>query len=174
MENEKRMIRRAEPGDLQDILRIIDCGRQKMRADGNCQQWPAGYPPRETFGHDIAAGYSWLVTEDGKPVATFAFVEGPDPTYRRIYDGRWLDDARPYFVVHRIASLPGIRGIFKTVMDFCFARTGNIRIDTHRDNHVMQHVILSYGFSYCGIIHLANGDERLAYQRLSGPVGQHE
>ena len=40
-----------------------------------------------------------------------------------------------------------------------------IRIDTHRDNKIMQHNLLKYGFTYCGIIYLANGDERLAYQK---------
>ena len=43
----------------------------------------------------------------------------------------------------------------------------NLRVDTHRDNRVMQHLLLQHGFTYCGIIHLASGDERLAYQRLS-------
>jgi hypothetical protein len=51
-------------------------------------------------------------------------------------------------------------------MDFCFSLDPNIRIDTHRDNHIMQHNIAKHGFAYCGIIYLANGDERLAYQRL--------
>ena len=31
---------------------------------------------------------------------------------------------------------------------------------------MMQHNILKYGFTYCGIIYLASGDERLAYQRI--------
>lgn len=30
----------------------------------------------------------------------------------------------------------------------------------------MQHVIEKYGFTYCGIIYLASGDERLAYQLI--------
>jgi RimJ/RimL family protein N-acetyltransferase len=50
-------------------------------------------------------------------------------------------------------------------MDFCFAHDSNIRIDTHRDNQIMQHVILKQGFTYCGIIYLLSGDERLAYQK---------
>jgi hypothetical protein len=29
----------------------------------------------------------------------------------------------------------------------------------------MQHNILKHGFTYCGIIYLASGDERLAYQK---------
>ena len=30
----------------------------------------------------------------------------------------------------------------------------------------MQHNMKKHGFSYCGIIYLANGDERLAYQKI--------
>ena len=30
----------------------------------------------------------------------------------------------------------------------------------------MQHCIESYGFTYCGIIYLADGAPRLAYQKL--------
>jgi RimJ/RimL family protein N-acetyltransferase len=54
------------------------------------------------------------------------------------------------------------------MLQFCLAHTGNIRIDTHRDNTIMQHLLSKYGFQYCGIIYLANGDERLAYQYLTG------
>ena len=52
------------------------------------------------------------------------------------------------------------------MMDFCFAHDVNIRIDTHRDNLIMQHNLLKHGFAYCGIIYLASGDTRLAYQRI--------
>ena len=31
---------------------------------------------------------------------------------------------------------------------------------------IMQHNIEKHGFTYCGIIYLASGDERLAYQKL--------
>ena len=32
---------------------------------------------------------------------------------------------------------------------------------------IMQVIIEKHGFTYCGIIYLANGDERLAYQKIS-------
>jgi len=35
-----------------------------------------------------------------------------------------------------------------------------------RKKNIMQHVIEKYGFTYCGIIYLASGDERLAYQLI--------
>ncbi len=51
-------------------------------------------------------------------------------------------------------------------MKFCFSHDTNIRIDTHRDNKIMQHNILKHGFTYCGIIYLLSGYERLAYQKI--------
>jgi RimJ/RimL family protein N-acetyltransferase len=64
-----------------------------------------------------------------------------------------------------MASAPEAHGIFKTVLDYCFSRTTNIRIDTHRQNTHMQRALEKYGFRYCGIIYLLDGAERLAYQR---------
>ena len=83
-----------------------------------------------------------------------------------IEGGAWLEDETPYYVVHRIASYPDVHGVFKTMMAYMEGVTDNIRIDTHRDNHIMQHNLAKYGFTYCGIIHIASGAERLAYQRL--------
>ena len=92
------------------------------------------------------------------------FLEGPDPTYARIYDGEWKND-NPYFVIHRVASLAGVHGIMRAVLDYAFTQTGTIRIDTHEDNLTMRALLAKYGFSYCGVILLENGDPRLAYQK---------
>ena len=121
----------------------------------------------------------FVVEDGGRVVGYFAFLPSPEPTYAKIYDGEWLDDTRPYHVVHRIASYPDVHGNFSSIMDFCFSHGPNIRIDTHRDNKIMQHNISKHGFTYCGIIYLASGEaldqmslatkgkiERLAYQKL--------
>ncbi len=99
--------------------------------------------------------------------AYFAMLPSPEPTYDKIYDGAWLDDSLPYHVIHRIASYPDSHGIFRDIIRFASAMDSNLRIDTHADNHIMQHLIMEYGFSYCGVIYLADGSPRLAYQRLS-------
>ena len=110
------------------------------------------------------AGHCYLcVEESGEVIASFAFIPGPEPTYKEIYEGNWLDD-KPYHVVHRLASTAASHGVFNDVMDYCLDVAGTLRIDTHRDNVIMRHVIDRYGFTYCGIIYLLNGDERLAYQ----------
>ena len=61
---------------------------------------------------------------------------------------------------------PDAHGIFSSIMEFCFSHDTNIRIDTHRDNRITQHLIAKHGFTYCGVIYLLSGDERLAYQKV--------
>ena len=159
-----RSFRKARIEDLPRILELIECGRQKMRAAGNNEQWTNGQPSQEVIEEDIRLGESYVMTENGKVVVTFAFKPGPDVTYAKIYEGKWLDDVKPYYVVHRLASAPGVRGVLKDVLNFCFSHTDNIRIDTHRQNVVMRHALEKYGFRYCGIIYLLDGAERFAFQ----------
>ena len=162
-----RTIRKATIGDVPVIMRIIDEARAIMRSCGNMNQWIDGYPDRATIEQDIANGHCYLLEEQGgEVIASFAFIPGPEPTYKEIYDGQWLDD-EPYHVVHRLASTAASHGVFDEVMDYCMGVAGNLRIDTHRDNVIMRHVIERYGFTYCGIIYLLSGDERLAYQLSS-------
>ena len=159
-------IRAARTADLKDIMAVLEAAKGIMRASGNAGQWAGAYPSEEVILHDIGRGYGQVIVADGRIAGYFAFIPSPEPTYNTIYEGNWLDDTLPYHVVHRIGSYPDVHGIFRSVMDWCFDRDGNIRIDTHRDNRIMQHNILKYGFRYCGIIYLASGDERLAYQRV--------
>ncbi|MBR4808812.1 MAG: N-acetyltransferase [Bacteroidales bacterium] len=159
-------VRAANRGDLDAVMDVLEAARGIMRASGNLGQWVNGYPSEDVVLNDMDNGNGFVVLEGERIVAYFAFIKSPEPTYANIYDGKWLDDLLPYHVVHRIGSYPEVHGVFKSIMDWCFARDGNIRIDTHRDNLIMQHVILQYGFKYCGIIYLASGDERLAYQKL--------
>ena len=107
----------------------------------------------ETILHEAERnGCSYLAEKDGEAVGTFAFIPSPEPTYGYI-EGAWLDDA-PYYVIHRIAASRKSRGLFKAMLDYCFGKTDNIRIDTHRDNVIMQHLLSKHGFAYCGIIYL--------------------
>jgi hypothetical protein len=46
------------------------------------------------------------------------------------------------------------------------ARYNHLRVDTHADNLPMQRAIAGCGFSYAGVIYLANGDPRRAFDRI--------
>ena len=96
-------------------------------------------------------------------VAYFALLPSPEPTYD-VIDGAWLTD-EPYGVIHRMASYPEVHGIFSTIIDYATSRFAHLRIDTHRDNRIMRRLIEKHGFTYCGIIWLEDGTERLAYER---------
>ena len=157
--------RHATMDDLPVILHLRDQAREIMRSYGNTFQWPDGYPTQEKFEKDIELGCSYLMSDlEGNTVATFALIPGPDVTYKVIYDGQWLND-EPYHVIHRIASTPESHGILDAVLDFSEAVSTNIRIDTHEANVIMRKGLEKRGYQYCGIIHLLNGDERLAYQK---------
>ncbi len=158
-------VREANPKcDLPAIFAVFEAARKIMADSGNPHQWRKGYPSEERILADIDLAGGYVIEAGEKIVAYFAFLPSPEPTYSIIYEGQWLDDTQPYHVIHRIASYPFVHGIFGKVIEFCLTHDRNLRIDTHKDNRIMQHNILKHGFSYCGIIHLANGDERLAYQ----------
>lgn len=157
-------IRTAQEEDLSQILEIYAYARVFMAANGNPHQWGKTNPPRETLEADIAGGKLYAAQNGGKICGVFFFSVGEDPTYRKIYDGKWLSDA-PYGTIHRIAS-NGSGGLFKACVDFCETQCPHLRIDTHADNKIMQHVIEKAGFQRCGIIYIADGTPRIAYERI--------
>lgn len=156
-------IRRAEPADLNDILKIYALARSYMRENGNPNQWGDGYPSSEMLLEDIFNKRLYAVTDRGVIRGVFYFEIGDDPTYARI-EGGWISD-EPYGVIHRIAS-DGSGGIFRACLDFCLRRIPHLRIDTHHDNRTMQHVVEKHGFQRRGIIYVADGSPRIAYERI--------
>ena len=173
-----RIIREARPADIPEIMQVMEAAKKIMRQSGNMHQWGDGYPSEAVIINDMEKHGGFVIEDARRIVGYFAFLPSPEPTYSKIYNGEWLDDVQSYHVVHRIASYPDIHGIFSDIMDFCFSHDANIRIDTHKDNRIMQHNIEKHGFTYCGIIYLTTGDERLAYQKLNdkpvlhqGPTG---
>ena len=162
-------IRKSTKADLPTILNLRDQAREIMRSYGNTFQWPDGYPCDDMFQKDIELGGSYvMLDEKGTIVGTFALLPSPEVTYNIIYDGQWLDD-EPYHVIHRIASTPGSHGVLDALLDYCESKVGNIRIDTHEANIIMRKGLEKHGYQYCGIIHLLNGDERLAFHKVIRP-----
>ena len=159
-------IRPTTYADIEVLLDIFAYARAQMAADGNPTQWGDGYPTREQLENDIQRGVSYVIVHEGMPCATFVFIIGDDPTYQYIEDGQWLDDTLPYGTIHRIASNGQLRGIFRTILDWCSAQCSNIRIDTHQANARMIHLIEQAQFTRCGIIYTRDHSPRIAYQKI--------
>ena len=158
-------IRKAEERDISRITEIYAHARAFMAKNGNATQWSGGYPGEDVIRADIAAGTLHVCEREGKVAAVFAFILGEDPTYRVIEQGAWLSDA-PYGTIHAVASDGQIHGLLSRIVAYCEQTTPHLRIDTHRDNAIMQHVILKNGFTRCGVIHIASGAERIAFEKV--------
>ncbi len=157
-------IRRAATTDLPRILEIYAQARRFMEETGNPNQWGKTNPPQEVLEADIARQRLHVVCREEVICGVFFFSMEPDPTYQVIEDGSWLDDS-VYGTIHRIAS-DGSGGVFGACLDWCLGQCRHLRIDTHRDNLVMQHVVEKHGFSRRGIIYIADGTPRIAYERI--------
>ncbi len=158
-------IRPATYADLETIESIYAAARSFMRQTGNKHQWLNGYPSRQIITADLDAGHLFVCEENADILGVFCFFVGNDPTYENIYHGEWLKTGESG-VIHRIAIATPGRSVSKFCFDYAFAQCSNIRIDTHRDNAPMHKALLKNGFTRCGIIYLASGDERIAYQKI--------
>ena len=160
---ERIIIRKAIATDLEKLVRIYDYAREFMAQTGNPGQWINGYPSLDDLRNDLEHDCLYVCENEEHIIAAFCFMLGPDPTYSQIENGQWLNNL-PYHVIHRLASDGSHKGIAKTCLDWCLAQDSNIRVDTHKDNLIMQHILESYGFQKCGIINTHDGTPRLAYQ----------
>ena len=157
-------IRQANSRDFDRIKLIFKNAREFMIESGNLVQWADLDKLYIDIKEDIKNKNFYVYEENGKIEAGFCFSVGEDPTYKKIYDGAWLND-KPYGVIHRIAVGLKHRGIATECIRWCFDQFSNIKIDTHSDNIFMQKTILKNGFSYCGLIKKEDGSTRLAYQK---------
>jgi RimJ/RimL family protein N-acetyltransferase len=157
------MVRHANIEDLETIMSIYESARQFMRSRGNSSQWVNGYPSEILLREDISKEHLFVgCNSTGQILYVFAFIIGDDPTYQKI-EGAWLND-RPYGTIHRLASAGITNGVFQRCLDFCLMQINEIRVDTHSDNTPMRNAVERAGFKRCGIIHVADGTPRIAYQ----------
>lgn len=164
-------IRLSTKMDIDEIMCILSEARETIGRLG-IDQWQYGYPSRDIIKEDIIQKRSYVVEDEDGICAVFSLIEDGEPTYRKIFSGRWLSDGRPYLALHRIAiRVPkrgkGIAGqIIQYIGDKAVREQyATIRVDTHQGNLPMRKMLEKNGFLYTGIIYLSNGEERVAYEK---------
>lgn len=157
-------IRKTDMNDLKEILNIYSYARHYMKEHKNPTQWGDDRPSESVIKNDITNGNSFVVIDNDVISGVFSFIIGEDETYKKIYDGKWLND-KAYGTVHRLAGNGKSKGIFDFSMGYCEKLIDNIRIDTHKNNKIMQYLLSKRGYKKCGIIYVEDGSERLAYQK---------
>lgn len=158
-------IRKAKWQDLPRIEAIYAYARNFMEETGNPHQWGKTTPATSQLEDDIRKGDLYVLISENVIHGVFYFYIGEDPTYGVIEDGQWRSDT-PYGTIHRIAG-DGSGGILAAAIAFGKTKINHIRIDTHHDNKIMQKAVAKQGFRRSGIIYLANGDPRIAYDLLT-------
>ena len=166
------MLRKAKSTELDEIMLIIEDGREFLRQQG-INQWQHGSPSKETIEQDIKEQTSYVYEIDRNIVAT-AMLTNYDRDYEN-YPTLW-SKCDNYLVIHRVATLKNIRnqGIGRQFLSAIveFVKKENIdyiRIDTHKDNKIMRKFLSDFGFVELGEIKLTmknNSDdkERIAYE----------
>ena len=159
--------------DIDRVMVILGEARQSIGKLG-IDQWQYGYPTRDIIKDDVLKGFSYAVRGEGDDeiIATFCLKEDEEPTYKEIYDGAWINKGES-FALHRIAicNLMRGKGVSNAIIEFIVeeCRKKNIpslKVDTHEGNIPMRKMLEKNGFIYCGIIHLATGEERVAYEKI--------
>ena len=162
-------VRNAKLEDLENIQIIYEYARKLMRESGNKTQWTNGYPQKELLEEDIRNANCYVVEDKKDIVAVFMLFKGDEPTYKNIYNGAWVNDA-PYGTIHRLAVTGKVKGMASFCIDWCLNQCENIRIDTHADNKIMQHILEKKDFIKCGTIYVDDGTPRLAYQKVNHSI----
>lgn len=170
--NADMTVRLSRAEELDALLEIVEHGRAALAAAG-VPQWNDGYPSRESIAADLAKGVSYTALHDGKPVATAVILTDGEPDYSEINGGRWLQDG-PYITVHRVATHRDAKrtGAASALIEKAERMAKErgfaaVRIDTHRQNLVMQAFLEKNGFVHCGVIYLRrSGAERIAFEKL--------
>ena len=163
-------IRKTTEKDLPRIMEIYSYARKFMAEHGNPNQWgPTNWPPEYLIREDIKEGCSYVCEgSEGKVIGTFFYKYGKDidPTYLHIDDGKWIGDDS-YGVVHRIASDGSEKGVGSFCINWSYSNSHHLRIDTHKDNIVMQGMLKKLGFVHCGTIYVhEDNDPRMAFEKI--------
>ncbi len=157
-------IGKATIEELDAILKIYEIARDFMKKSGNPNQWGDTDPTKERIINYINSGDLYIgINENNDILFSFALIFGEDPTYKYIENGSWFDNS-PYATIHSLASAQKIKNVFGYVLAFSLSKINHIRIDTHEDNHVFQHILAKYKFKKSGVIYLSNGSPRIAFE----------
>ena len=155
-------IRNARAEELSEILDIYERARTFMKENGNPTQWEGGYPSPEILQADIEKNALYVIEGSGVLHGVFAFFPKGDPAYDTL-PVSWLNDL-PHAAIHRVASAGTAKGVLGACVRFCLSHAKNLKIDTHKDNTVMQAALLKQGFTACGVAEIPDVGERIVYQ----------
>ncbi len=176
------LLRLATEADVECALAMVEGAQRRLRLAG-IDQWQNGYPNRERLEEDVRLGWGRMLVVGDRVVAYGAVTYDGEPAYDGLTDGFWIDvptevevcadrGACHYATVHRLCAAEDTVGegygrvFMRAVEKEAAMNTGirSVRVDTHPDNAIMQRLLSSLHYAYCG--HVYYESLRLAYAKL--------
>ena len=162
------IFRKATECDIDAVAQIMAAASGRLGAAG-VDQWQRGYPNRTSVESDVDAGVGMVLCEGDTILAYGAVIFTGEPAYDDLTGGEWLpsDD---YACVHRVCvneifvGMGFSKQFMMAVEAMAAERVASIRIDTHPDNKIMQGLIRTMGYTYCGDVVIES--RRLAYEKI--------
>lgn len=154
--------------DVAAVTKIYDGARKIMKESG-IPQWQEGVPGRESFITDVQNGVAYVVEDEGRVVGTVQIIEH-EPYYDVITNGKWSTENA--LVAHRVAvsnecRKHGVGSMLIAEAEKIAVQRGNqaLRLDTHEKNFRMRGMLEKNGFKAVGIVYMADGSPRVAYEK---------
>lgn len=169
---ERFTFKKAELADLPAMREIITEAQGTMAKLG-IDQWQDGYPTDAQLILDIEKGVTRLLLQQQTTMGTAALCFGEEADYKIIREGNWITEGTPYAAIHRIAVRIALRGKGASAALVQYmekeAKDGgafSVRVDTHPGNLTMLRFLQKQGYTRCGLINLATGATRVAFEKL--------
>ena len=162
------IFRKATTEDIDAVAQIMAAASGRLGAAG-VDQWQRGYPNRESVERDVEQGVGMVLCEGATILTYGAVIFTGEPAYDDLTGGEWLRKG-DYACVHRLCvneifvGMGFSKQFMMAVEAMAAERVKSIRIDTHPDNLIMQGLVRSMGYTYCGDVVIES--RRLAYEKL--------
>lgn len=164
-------VRLAQVQDLSSIMQNIINAKSLLKELG-INQWQRNYPNENVILKDINGNKCYVCEADNKIIGSLALSFDGDEDYDKIYAGDWQKSER-YMVIHRVAVAKDFKGmgVASKMLKYAEKISKNkqisyVKIDTHQKNHNMQNVLNKNGYSYRGLIDIADGTSRIVFDKI--------
>lgn len=152
--------RKAQPGDLQEIMTLFRAATAAMDAQG-IPQWDDIYPCSEIIQEDIVQEQMQVGLADGKIAVVFVLEPCREGDYE---SANWQYPAERFVVLHRLCVHPRFQGqgIARQAMDYLEQEVRNsgfscIRLDAFPQNPAAIRLYESRGYGRAGEITYRKG-----------------
>ena len=156
--------------DSQKIQQIFDQGTAYFKELG-IDQWQDGYPNEDVISDDISKKQCYVACDknDIYGVIVMTLIEEDD--YLTVEGGAWRYEG-DYGVIHRLAvnknyPAKGLSYELVAYAEQMALEKGRMimRVDTHKDNLGMRHLLAKSGYQYIGDLMLSGGLPRIGLDK---------